>query len=438
MSVRSGVSAVALLALLSATAFLFGGSTPAEAHGAVTFPKYKLVGSHHHKTPPVQPVPAPVDNVKDFGAKGDSITDDTNAIQSAANDAANNHRSLFFPAGTYVHNGALTFNGIVVNGVGANSILKATNEDSCAVVLTGTSPSLNNMEIWTYDLTEETSDTPLTNLPNEGNVFVYNATGFAVHNLTLVQGQHFAAVVVANSSVAMISGNTFYGTASLNDTGVWIDNSSYNVTVYGNVFQNEDYGVNVSNTGAGSGSQFIAVIGNSIGATHSAGVAMAGVNTLDINQNAIQMADASSSPYAISVQQCNNVIVSQNSTSGGVVGINAQQIGPGQNSISENTIRNPGTAAIFSDNASTTLLYITGNLVGECGLTDTGSSPNNAVIDVTGADASGATTFVQNNCYQGHQNGLDCLVTCTFTTPHIPPGNVSGNTQTQTTLPNSI
>lgn len=41
-------------------------------------------------------------NVRDFGAAGDGVTDDTAAIQLALDDGANNHRAVYFPAGTYV------------------------------------------------------------------------------------------------------------------------------------------------------------------------------------------------------------------------------------------------------------------------------------------------------------------------------------------------
>ena len=47
-------------------------------------------------------------SVKDFGAVGDGVTDDTAAVQAAINQAQSSSKSLFFPAGTYAITSALT------------------------------------------------------------------------------------------------------------------------------------------------------------------------------------------------------------------------------------------------------------------------------------------------------------------------------------------
>lgn len=44
-------------------------------------------------------------NVKDYGAKGDGVADDTTAIQSAINALPASGGTVFFPAGTYIING---------------------------------------------------------------------------------------------------------------------------------------------------------------------------------------------------------------------------------------------------------------------------------------------------------------------------------------------
>jgi hypothetical protein len=55
---------------------------------------------------------ADVVNVKDFGAVGNGVADDTAAIQAAINSVTSGSKiGLFFPRGTYLINGALSFSG---------------------------------------------------------------------------------------------------------------------------------------------------------------------------------------------------------------------------------------------------------------------------------------------------------------------------------------
>lgn len=74
---------------------------------------------------------API-NVRDFGATGDGVTDDTNAILAAIAAMPVNGSALFFPAATYIVNSdnsnGLKFNGksnFVVEGYGATIKVKA-------------------------------------------------------------------------------------------------------------------------------------------------------------------------------------------------------------------------------------------------------------------------------------------------------------------------
>ncbi len=62
---------------------------------------------------------APV-NVKDFGAKGDGVTDDTAAIQ----DALNTGGDVYIPEGVYIVTSLLLTDGNTVHGDGEKSILK--------------------------------------------------------------------------------------------------------------------------------------------------------------------------------------------------------------------------------------------------------------------------------------------------------------------------
>src|SRR5262249_16244477 len=139
MRFKFQTSMVAAIALLTATTFQFGAAPAADAHAL--------------RLPP----PPPVDNVRNFGAIGNGIIDDSTAIQNAANDAAARHIGVFFPPGTYLHASPVSFNGVAVSGSGASSILVANNPANCAVILTGFNVSLQNMVISTQGLAGSSS-----------------------------------------------------------------------------------------------------------------------------------------------------------------------------------------------------------------------------------------------------------------------------------------
>jgi hypothetical protein len=378
----------------------------------------------------------PFVNVKSapYKAKGDGTTDDTAAIQLAANTALAQHKFLFFPAGTYLHTGTLTFNGIAVTGVGAPTTLLANNEESSAVILTGANPSIDNLVVSTQGLTDNNEPFPDA---NEGSIVVQGASGFTVGNVTILQGVNEIGVFVNMSSAGTVNSVLFNGTGNPGDVGVFIDQSS-NVNVVGNLFQNEDIGVEVS--AAGMASQTITVLLNTIGNTsfpsRTAGVQVSGAGTFSISQNTIQMASMSGTTTPISLTNCDNFFVAQNTTNGGAQGVSVSGAGANNgNSVQGNSIQNCGGAGLFLNNAASTAIQLNGNVLAQCGLNDTGSNnPNNAVILVTGSSSSGNTTVIINNAYQGAANGLNFYISSLF---HIPAGNVTGNTQT-TALPNNL
>jgi hypothetical protein len=417
----------AAIAMLTATTVQFGAIPSANAHGGG-------FGVHGHRIKAPPPVKAPpVDNVRDFGATGNGVTDDTTAIQNTANDAASKGKGVFFPAGTYLHASPVTFNGVPVTGVGLGSVLIANNPGNCAVILTGFGPSIQNMVISTQGLAGGTS----LLVPNTATILVQNATSFTVANDTIVAGPNAWPVLVLMSTVGTINSVVCDGTGNVNDIGVVIDQSNH-VTIANCLFQNEASGVAVLPNGGPS--QSIAVLSNTVGnvtwPTTNIGIFAASVSILDISQNTIQMANSNVS-IPIEVTDCNNFTVAANDTWGGLIGAEVFTPGSGNNFVTQNTMHNCGSEGIEVTTLASSAIHVTSNAFGECGLL-VPSPVILVIIAGPGAEASAATTFIQNNSYQGHLNLLNFLIVCGFGSAKIPPANVTGNTQTQTALSNFL
>jgi len=233
MRLDPSISAVAAVAVLTATTFQFGATPSADAHGSGFVTK----GGHHIKTPPAVKA-VPVDNVRDFGAVGNGVIDDTNAIQNAANDAANRHIGVFFPPGTYLHANAITFNGVPVTGSGTASQLVSNNPANCAVILTGANVSIQNMVISTQGLVGGT----ILSAPQTATLVVQTATSFTIANDTIVTGPGVWGLLVLMSTVGAVNSVVCDGNGLFGDIGVAIDQGD-NVTVANCLFQNEGIGV---------------------------------------------------------------------------------------------------------------------------------------------------------------------------------------------------
>jgi glucan 1,3-beta-glucosidase len=78
-------------------------------------------------------------NVKDLGAKGDGVTDDTAAIQKAISGRSTTRSVIYFPAGTYLVNSGLKANSysVFVGDPTNRPVIKASASFSGSVLLTG-------------------------------------------------------------------------------------------------------------------------------------------------------------------------------------------------------------------------------------------------------------------------------------------------------------
>lgn len=83
-------------------------------------------------------------NVKDYGAVGDGVTDDTSAIKSALNDGKN--RRIYFPEGEYKITGELPVRGYTTV-LGKNAEIKASSDLAAMMEIKGENISIQNLKM---------------------------------------------------------------------------------------------------------------------------------------------------------------------------------------------------------------------------------------------------------------------------------------------------
>jgi len=88
-------------------------------------------------------------NVKDFGAKGDGVTDDSDAFQAAITAAEGRRSPVFVPASPapYLLGSGLVLDGVAMIGEGGGSILKTNAAIGVGLQLAGSSPMLRGLRI---------------------------------------------------------------------------------------------------------------------------------------------------------------------------------------------------------------------------------------------------------------------------------------------------
>jgi hypothetical protein len=146
-------------------------------------------------------------SVKDFGAVGNGVTDDTGAIQTAINSG----QSLYFPSGTYLCNNLTqSTNGQYFYANGDVKLIK--NANGPIITSSGNFVVFENIKFY------GDSATPVFT----GNNFVSSGS-----NLSLINcGSQWAAgraVLATGSHVQIIGSNTIYQTADATATGFDIE-----------------------------------------------------------------------------------------------------------------------------------------------------------------------------------------------------------------------
>ena len=249
----------------------------------------------------------PVYSVKDYGATGDGVTDDTQALQEAFDDTPSGV-VLEFPPGVYLHNKSLTLSkdGTILMGKGG--ILKATNPDDQTIILTGRKSAVINMIL--HGSSEKRST-----LPRTTKLWVKGRWNQILNNE--IKGGASAGIFVYGANDFRIAGNTVYDTLA---DGIHMTHGSRRGLVeYNTVHNTEDDPIAVvSYRGDGGVSGDIIVRNNTISdISHGRGITVVGGENVLVEDNDISdIASAAgiliAQEKAYKTDSINNIIVRNN------------------------------------------------------------------------------------------------------------------------------
>jgi Ca2+-binding RTX toxin-like protein len=183
-------------------------------------------------------------SITDFGAKGDGATDSRAAIQKAFDHAKANGVDVFIPAGTFVHSGTLTANGIRIFGAGDDSILKSSVYGQEALYLKGTGVALSDLHLIGVGGKRLTAD------PSQ-KVVVSGAQDFTIERVH-IEGTTTGGIKVNASARGYIADNLIENTHA---DSIHMTSASHDILVERNrILYSGDDGIAVVSYGGASGS----------------------------------------------------------------------------------------------------------------------------------------------------------------------------------------
>ena len=265
-------------------------------------------------------------NVKDYGATGDGVTNDTVAIQAALNAATASPPSVvFFPQGTYVVSTQLSVgSGTALTGYGATLFKAAGSTGHVIRVATGA------------------VDVKVMGLTINGNKAA-NTSGHGIAFVgTLLSSQR---LLVADCTII----NTY-------QSGIQINSCKEAKVVSNFIYDSARTGIEILNS-----CEDVSITGNHVKRSGSANVAIAGLHIL-VSNNVLE--DAGENPLALADNvtgygETNKYMVVNNNIckNGGNHGIH---LGGNDHVISNNHVYNPTHDGVFLGNEGGVLNLITG------------------------------------------------------------------------------
>jgi polygalacturonase len=214
-------------------------------------------------------------SVKDFGAVGDGITNDSAAIQAAVNSftASGVGGEIFFPKGTYKINTVITvpsiineLSGIRFVGVGFGSEIQAGTETTSLFLTTGRDVSFSNLY---FVNTSTLTDTAIAG----GGPFTNSYPGLTIDSCKFLGFNNGIGLNFTNHTIT----NNFF----LNNTcHVSFADDGRNSYVFGNNFLGGLFGIRFRQVGANA--EGVRIINNLIQITGASGVGIDATGALEM------------------------------------------------------------------------------------------------------------------------------------------------------------
>lgn len=137
----------------------------------------------------------PFISVKSYGAKGDGVTDDTNAIKSALNDLVPGvGGTIYFPTGTYIISETILIGGnVTIYGDGVfNSLIKLADNSNCNIISNDKNTIMYYITIHDIGL-----DGNAKNNTSGSGILLHNVSDSQIYNVRIANfkddGIHFTA-----------------------------------------------------------------------------------------------------------------------------------------------------------------------------------------------------------------------------------------------------
>ena len=268
-------------------------------------------------------------SVKDFGAIGDGVTDDTAAINTAVTAAAG--KALFFPSGTYLTTTGINYTAtspINIYGSGPGSVIKFTGTTGAAIYITGT-PGVTNASLIISDLKVTTGSNTA-----QAGIWLYGIAVYSVHDVYVMgnfsygvrfsaaqQGEYSGGQIQAINGVLFedvgaVSSNAcdFHGVSLFCDT----TNITFNCTSYEDSYINGNHlaganGIAILNSGTGT----INIVGNHI-ENNDAGATNYGIKVFAGRANIVNNNIPANPNLGIILVSSNLVLIDGNAIAGGI------------------------------------------------------------------------------------------------------------------------